>query len=99
MAGAFHELSKEPNSHVLFEASLKFMGERLIGKAPGLPVKPFAEFNPQQVRYYRSQPLWKRRKFQVFCLVLAYLVVGLFLARKFGMKRLLLTWPSRLFKK
>ena len=31
MAGAYHELSKEPNNHVLFEASLKFMGERLVG--------------------------------------------------------------------
>ena len=37
MAGSFHELSKEPNNAVLFEASLKFMGERLVGKAPGTP--------------------------------------------------------------
>ena len=32
MAGAYHELSKEPNNHVLFEAALKFMGERLTDK-------------------------------------------------------------------
>ena len=39
--GAYHELTKEPNNHVLFEASLTFMGERLVGKAPGTPAKPF----------------------------------------------------------
>lgn len=37
MAGSYHELSKEPNNNVLFETSLQFMGERLVGKAPGTP--------------------------------------------------------------
>lgn len=32
MAGSYHELSKEPNNNVLFEASLKFMGDRLVSK-------------------------------------------------------------------
>ena len=41
MIGAYHELSKEPNNGTFFESSLRFMGERLIGKAPGVPVKPF----------------------------------------------------------
>ena len=41
MMGAYHELTKEPNNHVIFEASLLFMGERLVGKAPGTPAKPF----------------------------------------------------------
>ena len=38
MAGAYHELTKEPNNHVLFEAMLKFMSGR-IGSA-----KAFGEF-------------------------------------------------------
>ena len=41
MVGAYHELTKEPNNATLFDASLSFMGERLVGKAPGTPVKPF----------------------------------------------------------
>lgn len=32
MAGSYHELTKEPNNQVIFEATLKFMGEQLIGK-------------------------------------------------------------------
>ena len=34
MAGAYHELGKEPNNAVLFEASLQFLGDRIVGKAP-----------------------------------------------------------------
>ena len=29
MPGAYHELTKEINNHFIFEASLKFMGDRL----------------------------------------------------------------------
>ena len=27
---AYHELAKEPNNHIVFEAGLKFMGDRLL---------------------------------------------------------------------
>ena len=93
MAGAFHELSKEPNNNVLFEASLKFMGERIIGKAPGAAAKPFGEFKAELVKYYKPRPLLKRRSFWLFLLALAYLIVGIYLARKHGLKRRILTWP------
>ena len=40
--GAYHELAKEPNNDALFEASLKFIGERISqGSA-----KPFGQFKP-----------------------------------------------------
>ena len=42
MPGAFHELSKEPNNHFIFEEALRFMGERLVDTSK--PVKPFGEF-------------------------------------------------------
>uniref|UniRef100_A0A7S3ML42 Uncharacterized protein n=1 Tax=Favella ehrenbergii TaxID=182087 RepID=A0A7S3ML42_9SPIT len=99
MAEAYHELSKEPNNHVLFEASLKFMGERLIGKAPGTLPKAFGEFNHSIVRYYKPRPLFKKRKFWLFVLLLAYLVVGLYFAKKLGLKRNIVTWPLRFLGK
>ena len=40
LAGSYHELTKEPNNDVLFESTLKFMGEQLIGKK-GPAAKPF----------------------------------------------------------
>ena len=30
MVGAYHELAKEPNNHVMFESCLKFMADRII---------------------------------------------------------------------
>ena len=51
LPGAFHELSKEPNNDKLFESSLKFMGERLIGKAPGAKATPFGTFAHGLVKY------------------------------------------------
>ena len=33
MAGAYHELCKELNNNVLFETSLKFIGDRLAKKS------------------------------------------------------------------
>ena len=63
MAGSYHELSKEPNNEILFEASLKFMGERLTGKAPGTPAQPFGAFKHELVKYYKTVPLIKKRKF------------------------------------
>ena len=99
MPNAYHELSKEPNNHILFEASLKFMGERLIGKAPGTAPKPFGEFNHATVRYYKPRPLLKKRKFWIFILVLAYLIIGIYFARKLRLKRSIITWPLRLIGK
>ena len=31
MVGAYHELTKEPNNHVMFESCLRFMAERILG--------------------------------------------------------------------
>lgn len=98
MAGAYHELSKEPNNGVLFESALKFMGERIVGKAPGIPAKPFGQFKHDQVKYYKATPLLKKRKFWIFLLGLLYLVIGFVLALMRHKKRLLLTWPKLLKK-
>ena len=35
LPNAYHELTKEPNNGELFETMLKFMGDRLVGKAVG----------------------------------------------------------------
>ena len=99
MAGAFHELSKESNNNVLFEASLKFMGERIVGKTPGVPAKPFGEFRANTAKYYKPVPLLKKRKFWIFLLVLLYLVIGIIVARKLRLKRKILTWPINLLKR
>ena len=80
MAGAYHELSKEPNNNVLFETALKFMGDRLANTAQA-PAHPFGAFNPESIRYYKPRPLIKKRKFWAFLLMgLAYLLIGLILA-------------------
>ena len=47
--GAYHELSKEPNNHDLFEHVLKFMAKRL---KPGVNcAKNWGEFSSKQVRF------------------------------------------------
>ena len=99
MAGAYHELSKEPNNNVLFETSLKFIGERLIGKTSTdsiVPAKPFGIFKHETVRYYKPRPLLKRRKFWAFVLLLAYLAIGAILALSRHKARLLVIWPRLL---
>ena len=42
MAGSYHELTKEPNNHVMFEAVMKFMNKRLLDGA-----KPFQKLSPR----------------------------------------------------
>ena len=70
MAGAYHELTKEPNNHVLFEAMLKFMAERIK------TAKAFGEFKGKRdVRYPARRPAWKSRKFWLL-VILAYLLIG-----------------------
>mmetsp|Transcript_18645 Transcript_18645/g.23255 ORF Transcript_18645/g.23255 Transcript_18645/m.23255 type:complete len:100 (+) Transcript_18645:1066-1365(+) len=97
MAGSYHCTIKEPNNDVCFEATLSFMGERLDGKVLGKAATPFGAFQAQKVKYYAPpRPLLKRKKFLLFLLVLAYLVIGFIKARRAGMKRLLLTWPTGL---
>jgi len=95
MPQAFHELSKEPNNHILFEATLKFMGERVTGKA-GAAAQPFGAFKPDIVKYY--SPV-KKRKFWRYLIVLAYLIIGFIFARKFNLKRKILTWPLAFLKR
>ena len=85
MVGSCHELSKEPNNHVLFEAVLRFMGDR----AP--KSKAFGEFKGKRdVKAPRKTPLWKTKAFKV---IIAYLIVGIALALKTGKRRLVLLWP------
>ena len=93
MPGAYHELSKEPNNHFMFEASLRFMGERLADKEAVSAPKPFGKFMEQIVRYYRHRPLVQRRKFWIFILAILYFIIGFFIARKLRLKRKILTWP------
>ena len=47
--GAYHELTKEPNNHVVFESVLKFMADRLK-PGPGC-AKNFGQFSSKDVRF------------------------------------------------
>ena len=98
MVGAYHELSKEPNNGTFFETSLRFMGERLIGKAPGVPVKPFGQFKHAEIKYYKPRPALKKKRVWFLLLIMAYLLVGLICAIIKAKKRLFITWP-RLLKR
>ena len=89
MAGSYHELSKEPNNHVLFEESLKFMGERLG------PAKPFGQFKHELVKYWKPQRMSKKVK--LLLLLACYILIGLIAAIARRRKNLLLSWPVRLF--
>jgi len=86
MVGSCHELTKEPNNHVLFEAVLRFMGER-VPKA-----KPFGEFKGKRdVKAPKNVPWWQSKK--LLRAIVAYLILGVLLALKNGKKRLVLLWP------
>jgi hypothetical protein len=88
MVGAFHELSKEPNNHVLFESVIRFMADRIP------TAKVFGQFNAKKdykPPVYRAP--WKRKKFWVIMLC-AYLLVGLLVAVVSKQKRLFFSWPS-----
>jgi len=89
-------LSKEPNSNVLFEASLKFMGERLVGKPTEAAAQPFGQFKHEMVRYYKPRSLLRRKKFWLYILVVGYFVLGLIFTLGRKQKRFLLTWPKLL---
>ena len=101
MVGAYHELSKEPNNATFFESSLKFMGERLIGKSPGtsIPVKPFGQFKHESIRYYSPRPTFKKKRVWLMILIAAYLLIGLILALIRSKKRLFITWPKMILTK
>ena len=96
--GAYHELTKEHNNHILFEAALKFMGEMLVidptsSKAPAVP---FGQFNHEAVKYYEPRPTSKKAKFLL--LLLAYVLIGLLLYLfRLRRKRQILTWPLHKF--
>ena len=47
LVGTYHMPDKEPNNATYFESTLKFMGERLIGKAPGAAARPFGQFKQE----------------------------------------------------
>ena len=75
MPGAYHELTKETNNHFIFEAALKFMGERLADRQV---TKPFGQFKHQLVKYDKPRQTRKRNK--LILLLVFYLVVGLVIA-------------------
>ena len=87
MAGAFHELSKEPTNAVLFESCMKFMAERINGTK-----KTFGEFVGK--RDYKAPKaaaaVWRRKKFWI----IIYLLVGLLFALWHKQKKLIFTWPQ-----
>lgn len=88
MVGAFHELSKEPNNHVLFESVLRFMAERVPA------AKAFGQFTAKRdykPPIYRAP--WRRKKFWII-MICAYLLVGLLIAIVSKQKRLFFSWPS-----
>ena len=97
MAGAYHELTKEPNNNVLFEASLKFMGDRLVASGTDSATQSFGIFKHESVRYYKPRSLLQRKKFWLYILVVTYFVIGFLLALNRKRKMLLLTWPKSLF--
>lgn len=45
IAGSYHELTKEPNSHVLQESILKFMAKQTEGR------KLFGEFSLKDIKF------------------------------------------------
>lgn len=98
MAGAFHELSKEPNNGVFIETIIKFMHAQ-TGAAP----KNFGVLDPKTVKFSKliSVPVAgagapnKRRRL----LVILYFVIGLLLAIFRKSKRLFLIWPALPFLK
>ena len=91
MAGAFHELSKEPNNGVMFESVLKFMAKRVTDGA-----KAFGQFDPKTgVRFAKQVAAWKKKKFWVIISVL-YLFIGLLIAIIRRQKNLFLSWPALL---
>ena len=98
MANCYHELTKEPDNHKMFDACLKFMGDRLVGQTsadnPGKT--PFGVFDHTKVKYYKARPLLRRKKFWVLLLILAYLAVGILFAIGRRKKRFLFTWPKML---
>ena len=98
MPGSYHCIFKEPNKDIFFESVLSFMGERIDGKVLGKPASPFETFKPNSVQYYKPRPPMKKKKFWIFLAILAYLLIGFIMAKKQGMKRLLLTWPAFLKK-
>jgi alpha-beta hydrolase superfamily lysophospholipase len=88
MVGAFHELSKEPNNHVLFESVIRFMSERIPN------AKGFGQFSSKRdykAPVYRAP--WTRKRFWLIMLC-AYLLVGLLVAVMSRQKRLFFSWPS-----
>jgi hypothetical protein len=89
MMGAYHELSKEPNNHILFESVLKFMSERVLATSKG-----FGDF--QAKRDYRPPVVkapWKRKKFWIL-MICAYLLVGLLVAVVRRDQKFFFSWPS-----
>ena len=101
MMGAYHELTKEPNNATFFESSLRFMGERLIGKSAEtpIPVKPFGQFKHESIKYYSPRPILRKKRVWLMFLIAAYLIIGLILALLRSKKRLLITWPKMLLTK
>lgn len=91
MPGAYHELTKEPNNAFIFEAALKFMGERLADRNV---TKPFGEFNHQLVKYYKPRPL--QRRYKLIILAALYLFIGVIIAILRRQKNSILAWPRLL---
>jgi hypothetical protein len=98
MAGAFHELSKEPNNVTFIESILQFMHKQ-TGAAP----KNFGALDPKTVNFSKAlavpasgaaAPNNRRR-----LLTILYFVIGLLLAIFRKSKRLLLIWPALPFLK
>ena len=91
--GAYHELTKEPNNHDVFEQVLKFMAARL---KPGVGcAKNFGQFSSKQARFATQKPVYKKRRFWVL-LILFYLLIGLLIAVIRRQKKFFFSWPSLL---
>ena len=85
---AYHELSKEPNNDVFFEAVLKFMAKQQE------QARPLGEFNPRtDVRFAKKIPYWRRKKLWKL-LVVIYLFIGLLFVLIKRRKNLFLSWPA-----
>ena len=92
MAGAYHELSKEPTNHVMFESVLKFMNKRLA--CTQIPARPFGTLNPKtDVRFAKNVSLLKKKKFWIL-VVIIYLFIGLVYAVVRRRTKLFLSWPA-----
>lgn len=92
LANTFHDLTKEPNNHKVFESILRFLSLRTQSKE--IPV--FGQLNLRtDINFGKIVPFWKKRKFWTLCAVF-YLLIGLVIVVMRKQYKHFLSWPALL---